>query len=60
MPCGRWTPALPKPIPANAAANSIWLRASSSSGSWSTRTMLADTISMARAAHTSLIGLAPW
>ena len=35
MPCGRWTPALPKPMPAYVAARLISARASASSG-WST------------------------
>ena len=60
MPCGRCTPALPKPIPANVAASSICSRAWSSDRSRTARTRLAATISIARAAHTSLIGLAPW
>ena len=60
IPWGRWQPALPKPTPANVAASSIWERASSSRGSWTALTMLRETISTARTAHTSLMGLEPW
>ena len=47
-------------MPANVEASIIRLRASMSEGSSIARMMLSLTISIARLAHTSLMGLEPW
>ena len=59
MPWGRCTPAVPNENPATVAAKLMFVRASRSDESETARRILADTISTAFAAHTSLNGFDP-